>query len=53
MTILPAYHVIINNQEFIENLKKAEEITETESNLVIIGIENSKPETCYGYINYG
>jgi len=52
MTILPADHVIINNQEFIETLKEAVEIAETEPNLVTIGIEASKLETGYGYINY-
>lgn len=52
MTILPADHVIINNQEFIETLKKAAVIAKVGSNLVTIGIEASKPETGYGYINY-
>jgi len=52
ITILPADHVIINNQVFIETLKKAAEIAEAGPNLVTIGIEASKPETGYGYIKY-
>jgi mannose-1-phosphate guanylyltransferase len=47
ITILPADYVIINNQEFIETLKKAAKIAETGLNLITIGIESSKPETGY------
>jgi mannose-1-phosphate guanylyltransferase len=52
MTILPADHVITNNQEFIETLNRAAEIAKAGPNMVTIGIEPSKPETGYGYINY-
>ena len=52
MLILPSDHLILDNGEFINAIKSAAEIAETGDNLVTIGIEPTRPETGYGYINY-
>jgi mannose-1-phosphate guanylyltransferase len=52
MLILPSDHLISNNTEFINTIHSAAEIAEAGDNLVTIGIEPTRPETGYGYINY-
>jgi mannose-1-phosphate guanylyltransferase len=52
MLILPSDHLISNNEEFINTIRSAAEIAEAGDNLVTIGIEPTRPETGYGYINY-
>jgi len=52
MLILPSDHLISNNDEFINTIQSAAEIAEAGDNLVTIGIEPTRPETGYGYINY-
>lgn len=52
MVVLPADHLIKNNDEFISQLKQAAEVAKSGENLVTLGIAPSYPETGYGYINF-
>jgi mannose-1-phosphate guanylyltransferase len=52
MLILPSDHLILNNKEFIKAIQSAAKIAEEGDNLVTIGVEPTRPETGYGYINY-
>ncbi len=48
--VLPADHVIRDNEAYVETLKTAAKFAEQNSALVTIGIEPRRPETGYGYI---
>jgi mannose-1-phosphate guanylyltransferase len=48
--VLPADHVIQDNQEFINTLNTAANFADKKSALITIGIEPKRPETGYGYI---
>ncbi len=50
MVVLPADHLIGNNEEFYSVLETASNIANKENSLVTIGIEPNRPETGYGYI---
>ncbi len=52
MVVLPSDHLIKNNEVFVDTLKNACEIAESDNNLVTIGITPNYPETGYGYIKY-
>lgn len=52
MTVLPADHIIENETEFLEVLKKAQTKAEELNSIVTIGITPSHPETGYGYIQF-
>lgn len=53
MLVLPADHLIQDEERFIDIMKKAIMIAVTGSNLVTLGITPTHPETGYGYIHYG
>ena len=48
--IMPADHIIRNNENFINTLKTASQFSYENQALVTIGIQPTKPETGYGYI---
>jgi len=53
LAVLPADHLIRNEEKFLETLKVAEEFIESKSNAIVtLGMKPDRPETGYGYINY-
>jgi len=48
--VLPADHLILNNDEFRSVLSNAAEFAKKNESLVTIGITPTRPETGYGYI---
>ncbi|MFI5253488.1 MAG: mannose-1-phosphate guanylyltransferase [Bacteroidota bacterium] len=50
MVVLPADHVMQNEEEFRRILSLAIEVARTSGNLVTVGIKPDRPETGYGYI---
>lgn len=52
MIVLPADHLIKNNEMYIDTLTQAVEVAKEDKNLVTIGITPTHPETSYGYINF-
>src|SRR3989338_169923 len=52
MGILPADHVVINKEQFLDTMKCAFAVA-GEGYLVTIGIKPVRPETGYGYIQAG
>lgn len=53
MIVLPSDHYIDKEKEFIDTVKQAIEIVEKRRGLATIGINPSRPETGYGYIEMG
>ncbi len=51
--VLPADHVITNEQVFLATLKQAVEVAQKEDVLVTMGITPTYPATGYGYIELG
>lgn len=52
MVVLPADHLIENNEMFINTLKVGAKVAAASEGLVTIGIEPSYPATGYGYIQF-
>ena len=52
MIVLPADHIILNTEEFLNVLQRAVRIAQESDALVTIGIKPTRPETGYGYIQY-
>ncbi|MBN2732774.1 MAG: mannose-1-phosphate guanylyltransferase [Balneolaceae bacterium] len=50
MAVLPADHLIANADEFISVLKAGAQKAEESDSLVTIGVQPTRPETGYGYI---
>lgn len=50
--MLPSDHVILKEEAFNQNLNQAFEYAENNDAIVTLGIEPSRPDTGYGYINY-
>jgi len=48
--VLPADHIIKEKEEFHKTLKRASEFAYKSKGLVTIGVQPTKPETGYGYI---
>ena len=53
MVVLPADHVIKQQEDFLKILRQAVELTETEDHLITLGIVPDQPATGYGYIRQG
>lgn len=53
MMVLPADHLILDNEEYLNTLKCAVEQAKMEECIVTIGINPATPETGYGYIKSG
>jgi mannose-1-phosphate guanylyltransferase len=51
--LFPSDHVIANAERFREILREAIEIASSGENIVVLGIEPSRAETGYGYIEAG
>ncbi|MFD2938151.1 mannose-1-phosphate guanylyltransferase [Spirosoma flavum] len=50
--VAPADHIIIKEEEFKRTIQKALEETKEKNILVTLGIQPSRPDTGYGYIQY-
>ena len=53
MGIFPADHVITDEQAFVAIIRRAVELAASGDNMVVLGIEPTRPETGYGYIETG
>lgn len=53
MIVLPSDHYIEDDKTFRDTINSAVEIAERKRGLVTIGVEPSRPETGYGYIEMG
>jgi mannose-1-phosphate guanylyltransferase len=53
MIVLPSDHYIENEKEFKETILQAVEIANKKRGLVTIGVQPTRPETGYGYIEMG
>lgn len=53
MIVLPSDHYIEGEKHYIDTLEQAVEIADRRRGVVTIGIEPSRPETGYGYIEMG
>lgn len=51
--VAPSDHLILNEDIFIDTIKKAAEFASMSSALITLGIRPSRPETGYGYIQIG
>jgi mannose-1-phosphate guanylyltransferase len=52
MVILPADHIIRDEKEFLQVLRRAVHVAKENDALVTIGIKPTHPETGYGYIQF-
>ncbi|MBM4166308.1 MAG: mannose-1-phosphate guanylyltransferase [Ignavibacteria bacterium] len=52
MVVLPADHLIRDEQEFLRIVKLATEVSYKSANLITIGIQPTHPETGFGYIQF-
>lgn len=50
--VAPSDHIILKEQVFVDNISKAVEFANNNDVLVTLGIEPTRPDTGYGYINY-
>ena len=50
--VAPSDHIILKEEAFVENLKKALTYTTNNDAIVTLGIEPNRPDTGYGYINF-
>ena len=53
MLVLPSDHFIQQERVFVETLQQAIQIAEKRRGLITIGINPTRPETGYGYIQMG
>ena len=52
MVVSPADHLIMKENEFQEIIKKAADQAKSQDKLMTLGIQPTRPETGYGYIQY-
>lgn len=52
MIVLPADHLIVDNDHFLKTLKAGAQVAQERECLVTIGIEPTYPSTGYGYIQF-
>jgi mannose-1-phosphate guanylyltransferase len=50
IVVAPSDHLILNEQKFIETIEKSFEFVSDNTSLLTLGIEPSRPDTGYGYI---
>lgn len=53
MAILPSDHVILKEDVFVEKIKQAMSYASTNDALMTLGIQPTRPDTGYGYIELG
>ncbi len=51
--VAPSDHLIFNEDIFVDTIKKAAEFASNNNTLITLGINPSRPETGYGYIQIG
>lgn len=51
--LFPSDHVILDEARFRKDIQRGAEIASQGANIVVIGIEPTRPETGYGYIEVG
>lgn len=52
ITLLPADHYIGNHEKYLQALEDAQTIAENSGDVVLLGIQPTKADTGYGYINH-
>lgn len=52
LVIAPSDHVILNEKAFVDTLEKGLDFTARHDALLTLGIQPTRPDTGYGYINY-
>lgn len=52
LLVLPADHLILNENQFEEKVKQAFAIASINNHLITMGIQPTRPDTGYGYIKY-
>ena len=50
--VLPSDHVILKQDEFVRHMRTAFNHARAHSDIVTLGIQPTRPDTGYGYINY-
>lgn len=53
IVVAPSDHLILKETEFLDKVLKALDYTSTNDALVTLGISPTRPDTGYGYINFG
>ncbi|HEX4311087.1 MAG TPA: mannose-1-phosphate guanylyltransferase [Acidobacteriaceae bacterium] len=53
MGIFPADHVIADEAAFVVTIQRAIDLAAAGDNMVVLGVESTRPETGYGYIETG
>lgn len=53
LVISPADHIVLKEQIFLEKIQQAVDFAAEQDALVTLGVEPSRPDTGYGYIQYG
>lgn len=52
MVVAPSDHFILNEQQFVKDIKESLEVVSQRDILLTLGITPTRPDTGYGYINY-
>lgn len=52
VVVAPSDHIILNEDQFVENVKDAMKVASENDWLITLGIEPSRPDTGYGYIQF-
>lgn len=52
MLVAPADHLITNESQFVRDIEEAEEFLNQNNCLITLGIQASRPDTGYGYIQF-
>ncbi len=52
LVVSPSDHLILNEEEFQNTIRKSAEYARTQNQLITLGIKPTRPETGYGYIQY-
>lgn len=53
MVVAPSDHIVLQETEFIRNIQIATDFCQTNDALLTLGIKPSRPDTGYGYIQFG
>lgn len=52
IVVAPSDHLILKEEEFLNKIEQALKFTESNDALVTLGIQPTRPDTGYGYINF-
>lgn len=52
MVVSPSDHLILNEKDFLSTIQKAAEQARSQDKLITLGIQPTRPETGYGYIQF-